>query len=266
MAHQNRLANAHVLVFGGTAGIGYAIANMALFYGASVTISGSGQPKVDAKVELLRSLYPNSPASNVAGFACDLNDKDNLEANLKAMLDKTTEGGSKKIDHIAFTAGDPINLPKIADATPDTILSIFNVRLVAPGIIAKLIATGDYMPKSADSSFTVTGGAATHRPMPGWTFGVALGAAVEGFARGAALDLAPLRVNVVVPGAIHTDMLQGFLDKAGPEALEGIKRSLSLTGTFGKPEDIAEAYGWIMKDRFVMGTVVMSEGGRLLTQ
>jgi NAD(P)-dependent dehydrogenase (short-subunit alcohol dehydrogenase family) len=264
MAHQNRLANAHVLVFGGTSGIGYAVANMALFYGARVTISGSGQTKVDAKVEMLRSLYPNIDASNVAGFAVDLRDKENLESNLKTMLDKATENGSKKIDHIAFTAGDAIHLPKVAEVDVRTVLDGFTVRFLAPFALAKLIATGDYMPKSADSSISLTGGTNTHRPMPGWTFGAATGASIEGLIRGLAVDLAPIRTNIVNPGAIHTELFQGLLDSSTPEAVETMKRGFSLLGAFGRPEDIAEAYGWIMKDRFANGTQVNSDGGRLL--
>ena len=87
MAHQNRLANTHVLVFGGTSGIGFAIANMCLSYGARVTISGSTQAKVNSKVDKLRSLYPSIAPEDVAGFAVDLCDKEHLEANLTALLD-----------------------------------------------------------------------------------------------------------------------------------------------------------------------------------
>ena len=264
MAHQNRLANTHVLVFGGTSGIGYAIANMALSSGALVTISGSGQTKVDAKVDMLRSLYPNSPASNVVGFAVDLLYKENLESNLKAMLDKTTEGGKKKIDHIAFTAGDALRLPKVAEMDVNTVMDGFTVRFLAPCALAKLIATGGYMPKSSSSSITLTGGTNTHRPMPNWTLGAAIGGSIEGLTRGLAVDLAPIRTNVVNPGAIHTELFQSLLDNSSPEAIEKMKRGFSLLGEFGRPEDIAEAYAWIMKDRFANGTQVNSDGGRLL--
>jgi NAD(P)-dependent dehydrogenase (short-subunit alcohol dehydrogenase family) len=264
MAHQNRLASAHVLVFGGTSGIGYAVANMALSYGARVTISGSGQTKVDAKVEKLRSLYPNTAASNVAGFAVDLRDKKNLESNLKAMLDKATEGGNKKADHIAFTAGDALSLPKIAEVDVKTALDGFTVRFLAPCALAKLIATNDYMPRSATSSFTLTGGTNTHRPMPGWTFGAAVGACIEGLTRGLAVDLAPIRTNMVSPGAIDTELFQSFLGHSTPAAIEDMKQGFSLLGDFGRPEDIAESYGWIMRDRFATGALVNSDGGRLL--
>jgi NAD(P)-dependent dehydrogenase (short-subunit alcohol dehydrogenase family) len=264
MAHQNRLANTHVLVFGGTSGIGFAVANMALSYGARVTISGSSQPKVDAKVEHLRSLYPNTPATNVAGIAVDLLDKANLEGNLRAMLDQATENGKNKVDHIAFTAGDSISLPKIRELDMSTVFDIFSVRFLAVCALAKLIASGDYMPRTSSSSITLTGGTNTHRPMPNWTMAAAVAASLEGLTRGLAVDMAPIRTNLVHPGAIQTELLQSFLDKASPEAVEKMKKGFSLTGEFGQPEDIAEAYGWLMKDRFANGTQVNSDGGRLL--
>ncbi|CAO2657033.1 Nn.00g058360.m01.CDS01 [Neocucurbitaria sp. VM-36] len=266
MAHVNRLANTHVLVFGGTSGIGYAIANMALSYGARVTISGSAQPKVDSKVEKLRSLYPKTPVSDVAGFAVDLLDLANLEKNLKDMLDKVTDGGTNRVDHIAFTAGDMMTLPKVDDVTPESALQMFHVRFVGAAIVAKLIHThpNAYMPVSDSSSITLTSGTNTHRPLPGWTFAASVGAATEGLVRGLAVDMKPIRVNTVVPGAIQTELLQGMLDVSTPEAVEGLKKTFSLLNSFGQPEDIAEAYGWVMRDRFANGSLVTSDGGRLL--
>jgi NAD(P)-dependent dehydrogenase (short-subunit alcohol dehydrogenase family) len=79
-----------------------------------------------------------------------------------------------------------------------------------------------------------------------------------------AIDLAPIRVNTVSPGAIHTPLLDKFIQKVGEEVSEGFKTKGSLLGTWGTPEDVAEAYGWFMKDRFVTGMVADSSGGRML--
>ncbi len=264
MAHVNRLANTHVLVFGGTSGIGFAIANMALSYGARVTISGSGQPKVDTKVEKLRSLYPNTPSLHVAGFACDLADTENLEKNLTALFEKATDGGKNQVNHIAFTAGDVRAVPKVAEATPESVMNLFKVRFLSAVMIGKILSTGKYVPASSESSFTITGGTNTERPNPGWAFVAAAGASAEGLARGLAVDLKPIRINCVIPGAIHTELLQGMLDASTPETVEKLKKGFSLAGEFGRPEDIAEAYGYIMKDRFANGRNVTSDGARML--
>jgi NAD(P)-dependent dehydrogenase (short-subunit alcohol dehydrogenase family) len=265
MAHQNRLANAHVLVLGGTSGIGFAVANMALSNGARVTISGSAQPKVDEKAQKLRSFYPDMPASNVAGFACDLSDKENMEANLKTLLDKVTEDGQKKIDHIAFTAGDVGVLPKVDDVTIESALHGFTIRFLAPALLVKIITAGQHMPLTVSSSITLTGGTNTYKPLPGWSYGASWGSVLDGLVRGLAVDMKPLRVNLVVPGAIHTELLQRYVDNVGEEGTKKLMTGVSLTDNFGQPEDIAEAYGYIMRDRFATGSFVTCDGGRLLT-
>lgn len=264
MAHQDRLANTHILVFGGTSGIGFAVANMSLSHGARVTISGSAQPKVDDKVAKLRSFYPDLPADNVRGFACDLSDQERLEENLKHVLEKMTEGGDRKVDHIVFTAGGPGEMPKVSDVTVESALKPMVMRVIAPGIIAKLVSGGRYMPLTSNSSLTVTGGTNTYKPLPGWAFVATAGGALDGLVRGLAVDMKPLRVNCVVPGAIHTELLEGWIKTLGEEGTEKMKQGMSLLATLGQPEDIAEAYGYVMRDRFATGSWVTSDGGRLL--
>ena len=204
------------------------------------------------------------PIEAPAGGFRNLLDKENIEKNFIAMLDKATENGKKKVDHIAFTAGDSLNLPKLGELDLATAMDQFTVRFFAPCALAKVIHNGDYMHKSSSSSITVTGGTNTHRPTPNFYLPAAVGAALEGLVRGLAVDMAPIRVNVVHPGAIHTELLEKFLGNAPPEAMEAMKKTNSLTGELGRPEDIAEAYGWIMRDRFANGTQVSSDGGRLL--
>jgi NAD(P)-dependent dehydrogenase (short-subunit alcohol dehydrogenase family) len=264
VAHVNRLSGAHVLVFGGSSGIGFAIANMALSNGATVVISGSQQTKIDAKIQLLRSLYPSLPSESISGHAVNLMDSENLEADLKSMFEIVTSNGSKKLDHVAFTAGDHHSIPKLSELTLEEVMRGSKIRLIAPLFIAKLISTGVYMPLSSDSSLTLTGGVGTTKPLPGWLIPAVWGASAEGLSRGLAVDLAPLRVNIVKPGAIETEMLQGLLVPMPAEAKEGMKKQLNLLSSFGRPEDIAESYGWIMKDRFVTGTEIAVDGGQLL--
>jgi NAD(P)-dependent dehydrogenase (short-subunit alcohol dehydrogenase family) len=120
------------------------------------------------------------------------------------------------------------------------------------------------MPQTANSSFTLTGGTNTHRPFPGWTLAAAVGASSEGLVRGLAVDLKPIRTNIVIPGAIQTELLQPMLNRIGEEAAGKFRRENSLTDSFGQPEEIAEAYGYLMKERFANGSQVTSDGGRLL--
>jgi len=82
--------------------------------------------------------------------------------------------------------------------------------------------------------------------------------------RGLAVDLKPVRVNLVSPGAVETELW----DSLSKEAREGYFKGLGtkmLTGKIGMPEDVAECYLWLMKDKNVTGTVVQTDGGALLT-
>lgn len=263
MAHQNPLASKTVLVFGGTSGIGFAIANMALSNSARVIISGSTQPKVDSKVAELRSYYPSLPSSSVSGLALDLLDTPKLESNILSFFETVTSSGANKIDHIAYTAVDGAPLTKVSEADVEKAMHPYKLRILAPLMIAKAIATGKYVPLTSGSSFTTTGGTNSRKPLPGWTITAAAGMAAEGQMRGLAVDLAPVRVNMVEPGAVRTELLQGYLERAGPEA-EAMFEAQSLVRKLGAPQDVAEAYGWFMRDGFVTGTVASSDGGRLL--
>lgn len=261
MAHPNHLHNARVLIFGGTSGIGYGVASMALSNGAIVTISGSAQPKVSAKVAELQSLYPSA---SVHGVPLDLSDTPNLEANLKSLFEKVTNGGEQKLDHIVHCAGDALYLPKIHEVNAENTLQGFNVRWLTAVLIGKLLATGTYMTVAPSSSFTLTGGTNTAKPTAGWSMGASWGGASEGLMRGLAVDLRPIRVNLMAPGAIDTPLFQRFVEGVGKEKEAEMKRGYTLLQTWGRVSDIAEGYGWFMKDHYVTGTIASSDGGRLL--
>ena len=234
---------------------------MALSNGAIVTISGSTKPKVDAKVQELQSFYPSV---RVQGIPLDLSDTANLETNLESLIKSVTNNGEQKLDHIVYCAGDALMLPKIHEVTVENALAGYHVRWLGPAFIGKLLATGKYMHSSRSSSFTLTGGVNTHKPFPGWAMGASWGAASEGLSRGLAVDLKPIRVNLVAPGTIETPLFDKFVENVGREKEEEFKNKWTLLQAWGDVADIAETYGWLMRDYYVTGTVARSDGGRLL--
>mgnify|MGYP002634214101 CR=1 FL=1 len=91
-------------------------------------------------------------------------------------------------------------------------------------------------------------------------------AAAEGWVRAAALDYAPdIRVNSVMPGAIDSGKLTEYLDTAGPQrdsVVSKIERRTPLM-RLGRPEDIAQAVGFLASDAasFITGQSIVVDGG-----
>lgn len=262
-------------------------------------ISGSNPGRIDNTIQKLQTSYPDS-ASNVSGTALDLTKTAELESGLRTLFDKVTASGTTPINHIVFTARDPVRGPPggpaLSELDPTTVHRSNSVRLTAPLVIAKVAP--EYMVKDhlGHASMTVTTGTMAYKPAKGWSkschhtglfvlpisgsgswkccirskgladgsetgVGAIGGLGVDGLVRGLAVEMAPqIRVNAVAPGAIRTPLLQGALDKLGQAYFsEG-----TLTKSIGEPEDIAEAYLYLMKDRFITGQVILSDGGRLL--
>jgi len=76
------------------------------------------------------------------------------------------------------------------------------------------------------------------------------------FALAAQLSKYKIRVNVIAPGAIDTSWWEGEQE---------VKKKLSQTcplGRLGKPEEIAEAVTFLIKNEFVNGAILSIDGGR----
>ena len=256
----NKLAGKRVLVFGGTSGIGFCVAEGCLEHGASVIISGTNQEKIQRTISRLRSSYPSLGPDQITGYACDLSDISRLEENLDNLLQKATESG--RLNHIAFTAGDDLRTFSITDLKVTDIQPAMAVRLYAVLILAKFIPK--YMEISPGSSLSITAGVKTDKPIPDWSLVVAIGGALQALSRGFTVDLQPIRVNTVAPGPVHTELYERLKTKEKLGAALDASRKSTTTGEIGRPEDLAEAYLYIMKDRFVTGEVIRSNGGRLL--
>jgi NAD(P)-dependent dehydrogenase (short-subunit alcohol dehydrogenase family) len=260
--YTNKLAGQRVLILGGTSGIGFCVAEAAIEHGATVVISSSNQTKLDKTVARLKEAYPaQTEKQPITTHVCDVSDSSNLDANFEALFQTATAGGTVKLNHVVTTAGDALSLPPLSELTPEIVQKSMHVRFVAPAVMAKYIEK--YVEKSPSSSFTMTGGQAGRKPAPGWSLATSVSTAVEGLTRGLALDLKPVRVNAVAPGAVNTELFGAFPKELVDGMFEMFK-SKSTTGTVGRPEDLAESYIYLMKDQYVTGSVLESNGGSLL--
>lgn len=255
----SKLANRRVLVLGGTSGIGFCVAQVALELGATVFVSSSNSEKVKSAVHRLKSSQPEN-APRISGFPCDLASKDRLESNLDNLLASIT--AAAPLNHICFTAGDSIKFSSLKDITLDDVDKTQLVRFMGPIMLAKL--STKYLVKEAASSITLTSGSISWKPPPNAAVVTALSSSIEGLGRGLAKELRPARVNVVSPGAILTEHFDGIPPDKLKDLLDQWRKETTVN-EIGKPEEVADAYLYSMTSAFVTGAVLDCNGGRFLT-
>ncbi|MCI0729729.1 MAG: 3-oxoacyl-[acyl-carrier-protein] reductase [Chloroflexi bacterium] len=85
-------------------------------------------------------------------------------------------------------------------------------------------------------------------------------AGIIGFSKSLAKELAPynIRVNVVAPGYIQTDMTASV----SPKVLEKVLQSIPM-GRIGEPEDVAELVSFLVSNRakYITGQTFQVDGG-----
>lgn len=258
--YTNKLVGARVLVIGGSSGLGFAAAEASLESGATVIISSSNPSRVETGIARLQKDYP-SAASRVSGHACNLGEAASIEKNVKALLEAATDSGKNKLDHILYTAGDALAMMAIGDADIEKIQKAGNVRFFGPLLVAK--HAPQYMNPGPASSIVLTTGSVSERPRPNWAIVGSFATGLQGMCRGLALDLAPLRVNLVSPGAVDTELWDG-MDKEKKAAMFKALEANVPVGRVATAGDVAELYLYFMKDKNVTGVMCSSNGGVML--
>ncbi|KAI0181205.1 putative short chain dehydrogenase/ reductase [Hypoxylon sp. FL1284] len=236
-----------LLVIGGSSGMGFSVAKLALAENMRVVISSSNEARVKDAVSRLKAA---SPSGNVTGYTIDLAGEDPESRLQKLFTDATA---SEPLDHIVYTAGRAQGKP-IAEIDLESAIQLARVPLLVPILVAKL--GPKFLRSGYTSSITFTSGRVVEKPVPGYSVLTGFAAGLHGLARNLALDLAPLRVNVVAPGATETELWGEHRD-----FLRDMASKDSLTGRAASPDDVAEAYIYLMKNVDATGAIVSSNGG-----
>ncbi|KAI9694372.1 MAG: hypothetical protein M1820_008972 [Bogoriella megaspora] len=258
-----KLRDQRILIIGGSSGIGYGVAEAGLEYGAHVTISSSSSLRLENAVSRLLKSYP-SAKSRLSSYPCDVGNESTIEANLQTLLQTATSNGEQKFDHIVFTAGPALtnmNIP-FAEASFEIFKNAGTVRFFAPMLLGKL--SSSYLNPGPRSSLTLTTGTATERPIKGFVTGAITGA-LHTLNRSLALELAPLRCNLISPGPVETELWDSF----EPELRERFMKQMTArltTGRIGKVEDVVECYLCSMRDENLTGSLISTNGGYLITE
>lgn len=231
-----------VVVFGGTSGIGYAVAQRSLAAGASVAVASRRKASVEAAVGRL--------GEGATGRDVDVADA----AAVASFLQDTGP-----FDHLVYTAGEPLSMMEIDKLDLGRARAFFEARffsaLGAVHAARPLLREG--------GSITLTSGSAADRPGAGWALGASVCGAVNSLTRALAVELAPLRVNAVAPGILRSP-IWSEMDIEQQEAMyEQVGESLPV-GRIGEVGDAADAYLYCMTQPYTTGTVLPVDGGTLL--
>jgi NAD(P)-dependent dehydrogenase (short-subunit alcohol dehydrogenase family) len=228
-----------IVILGGSSGIGLATAQAAAREGAAVVIVSSRQARID---EALAAL-----PKNAEGHAVDLTD----EAAIKALF-----ASLGTFDHLVFTAGETLQLGPLAETDIATAREFFDLRYWGAYMAAKY-GSPNIRP---GGSIVFTSGLAGARPHAGWSLGASICMAMEGLTRALAVELAPLRVNIVSPGIVKTPLWSAMPD-AARDALYRQTGEKLLVGHVGAVDEIAQAYLYLMQQTYGTGQVLRVDGG-----
>ena len=231
-----------VVILGGTSGIGLATAKAAAAQGAELVIASSNQQRIDNALKEL-------PAGS-KGFAVDLTNEDAVQQFFNQL---------GAFDHLIYTAGESLQLINIADVAVADAKQFFNLRYWGAFTAVKYAAP--YINKNG--SIVLTGGIASLRPGAGWSLGASICAAMEGFTRAMAIELAPVRVNLVSPGVVKTNLWSNMTDEERDGMYNGIGNTLPVKRV-GEAEDIAQTYLYLMQQHYGTGQMVVVDGGSVL--
>ncbi|KAF2154952.1 NAD(P)-binding protein [Myriangium duriaei CBS 260.36] len=258
--YTNKLKDKRFLIVGGSAGIGYGVAEAVVELGGYAIVSSSQKSRVEAAVSELQSSYP-SKKDRVSGFAYSMGDQSVLEKNVVSLLNDSTQSGSKKLDHIVWTAGDSLAVIPLSELSLDKLQQAGTVRFYGPVMLAK--HAPKYLNPGPASSIVLTTGSVSQKPIPGWSAIGAYATALHGLNRGLALDLKPLRVNLVSPGAVNTPLWDGLPEEHRKQMFKASEEK-STTGRVGRVEDVVEAFLFAMKDQNCSGELIGTNSGALL--
>ena len=231
-----------IVILGGTSGIGLAIAQRAAAEGATVIVASSRTERIDAALERL-------PAS-AEGYTVDVRRE-------KDVRDLFSRLGT--FDHLAFTAGETLQIGPIADTDLEGARRALDVRLWGAYAAAKH-AVERLRPAG---SIVLSSGIAAARPEPNWTVASSICGALDALTRALAVELAPIRVNAVAPGVVRSDLWREMSEQDRSAMYDSLSHALPV-GRVGEVGDVAETFLYLMRSAYSSGTVVTVDGGSVL--
>ncbi|MEV8366629.1 SDR family oxidoreductase [Streptomyces niveus] len=238
---QQDLADQTVVVIGASSGIGLETARQVRAAGGQVVMVGRDPQRLERAAA---EIQPLSTAS------LDATDTDRLQ---QFFADLPTP-----VDHVISTAGGPSYAP-LADMDLAQTSRHFGDRL------AMTLGTAKYSRGKVRDAGTLLfiGGTGARRPSKGGTVASALTAALPALTASLALELAPVRVNLIAAGFVDTPLSASLLGDQLEARRAELRASLPIGRVVG-PQDVAALALHIMRNEALTGATYDIDGGQQL--
>ena len=239
-----------ILVTGASSGIGRGIALACAKMGGTVILNGRNEERLQETLSVLEG-------KNHQILVGDLSKQEDLQR----MADTLPE-----LQGWVNSAGIPKVCP-IKHFDRKDVEEIFNVNITSTMLLLSMLVKKKKLKRGASVVLisAVTGAFVGSK---GDTSYCATKGAVNGFMKGAALELAPqgIRINSINPGLVPTSILNLANDIAGEEHHTEIMLERYPTKRLGTPEDIGNGAVYLLSDAssWVTGTNLVIDGGYLL--
>lgn len=231
------------VITGGSRGFGRAIAELAAARGDRVAVLARGEEVQAVAAQI---------SGKAIGLRVDIRDAEGLDAALSGIAERW--GG---IDVIVNNAGlhrgglvEQLSLEDWSDVIATNLSGPFQtIRAGLP-----------YMGKGG--SIVNVGAVVGFRGFAGDAPYGASKAGLAGLTQVLAAELARrgIRVNLVIPGFVSTDMTSGISAKARDRLLARIP-----LGREGEPREIADVVWWVAGSTYMTGSVIATDGGLMCT-
>jgi NAD(P)-dependent dehydrogenase (short-subunit alcohol dehydrogenase family) len=233
-----------VVIVGGSSGLGLAAAKAVGAAGGTAVITSRSRGGLERGLSRL--------SMGADGHVADITN----ETEVRALFDRVGA-----FDHLVYTAAEPLLSTTLAETAIDDARRFLETRFFGALTTVKY-ASPHLRP---GGSIVLTGGTASTRPVRGTTVVASVLAAIEGLTRALAVELAPIRVNAVVPGIIRTEMWSGLPEADRLAMYRAVEEKLLVGPRVGEPGDVAETYLYLMRSRHTTGTTITIDGGDTLT-
>jgi NAD(P)-dependent dehydrogenase (short-subunit alcohol dehydrogenase family) len=240
---QPGLVGQTVVVIGGSAGIGLETARLARADGAEVILTGRNADRLDHAAHEV-------DAQRTAAF-----DATNFD-ELKNFFD----GLSGPIDHVMVTGPGPYYAP-LAELDLERARRDVDAHLFLPIEVARN-ASAKVRPGGSLVFMSGTGGRATS---VGFTLIASLTAASSALTKNLALELAPIRVNLIAAGFVDTPLSASLLGDEIDARREQLRTTLPVRRVIG-PADVAMLAVFLMTNTAVTGATYDIDGGQQLVE